>query len=313
VPQTLESTLVQRAEGRLLEKLKNQHVDFAVFFAEAGQTCSMVANAAKSLTTAVLRVKSGNVKGAIKALRPALNSRELRRATAKVKAGAKLRNQAQITRGGFVDKSANIFLEMQFAWGPTLQDLDGAAQLLAERATADPLRARFSVRTEVKENLDSIYYFSSGSTDEIWTTKGVAAYKARIDFRFTNKALASISADGLTNPAALLWEETPFSFLADYVTGLGNWLGRLDATLGKEFIGGTGTLYEKWTREGRASFKGMTYGQMTYTRSKMSMARGVYGSFPSATNLALKVKNPINSARRLGTSISLLVQACKKR
>jgi hypothetical protein len=303
----------QRGEGRCLEKLKNQQVNFAQFFAEAEQTVTLVAGTAKTLTKAVLAVKSGNIKGAIKTLKPNLNARDLRRATARVKAGAKLRNQAQITRGGAVDKAANNWLEMQFGWLPMLSDVDGAARLLADRATADPLRARFSVRSEVKENIDAEYFFSNGSTSEIWRTKGKVIFKIRIDFRFSNKALASVTADGLANPAALAWEVTPFSFLADYAVGLGAWLNRLDATLGKEFIGGTCITYEKWTREGSASFGGVTYGQMKYARSRMRMNRFVYGSFPDATLLALKVQNPINSVRRLGTSISLLVQACKKR
>lgn len=313
VPSAFKSALQQRAEARCLDKLKNQQVNFATFFAEAGQTCSMVGSTAKTLASAVLKVKSGNVAGALKALKPDLNARDLRRATARVKAGAKLRNQAQITRGGAVDVAANRWLEMQFGWGPLLSDMDGAARLLAERSTADKNRARFSVRSQVKEKLDKEEYFKSSSTSEIWKTKGFALCMVRVDFRFTNPALASITADGLTNPAALLWEETPFSFLADYALGLGAWLNRLDATLGKEFIGGTITQYEKWSREGSANFGGQTYGQMKYTRKRMRMVRSVMSGFTDASLIALKVQNPINSVRRLGNGISLLVQACKKR
>lgn len=313
VPQSLKSDLLQRAEGRSLEKLKNSNVNFAQFFGEAGQTCQLFGSTAARLAKAVIRTKKGDVAGAIKTLQPSLTSREVRRAAARVKAGARLRNQAQIVRGGVVDKAANSWLEMTFGWMPLLSDVDGAARLLAERATADSKRARFSVRSVVEEKLDDQYLYRNSSQSEIWKTKGKAICKLRIDYRFSNPALASITADGLTNPLALAWELQPFSFLSDYAIGLGAWLNRLDATLGKEFIGGSVTLFERWTREGSVAFGGQTYGRMTYTRRRMRMTRSVYGGFPEATNLALKVKNPINSVRRIGTGLALLVQACKKR
>jgi hypothetical protein len=146
-----------------------------------------------------------------------------------------------------------------------------------------------------------------------YKSKSRIAVKVRLDFRFSSPHLASLAADGLTNPVALAWEVTPFSFLADYCVGLGSWLNRLDATLGKEFIGGSVTRFENFNGTSYTSFGGTTYGYQQSAYKYVRMQRSVYGSFPDASLIALNVKNPLDSAKRAFTGLSLLVQACKKR
>jgi hypothetical protein len=308
------------AQNRILEKLKKQHVNFAQFFVEAKQTADLLANTASSLASAVRKTKSGNIVGALKALGVGKNNRQRKRAADAIRRDGKRiakslgnefvgANASQATK-----KAAGNWLAMQFGWMPLLSDLDGTAQLLADRSTEDPKRTRFNVRADVKINLadrSTLTYINN-----IYRTREVTGHVGmliRIDYMFSNASLASASADGLTNPAALAWEELPFSFLADYCVGIGTYLEGLDSTLGKVFIGGSTTVYRKWTinAEQRYDSKTRVSGYRKEQQSLRAMERTVMSSFPDATLLALAIKNPLNSVKRVATSIALLRQAVR--
>lgn len=58
-----------------------------------------------------------------------------------------------------------------------------------------------------------------------------------------NAALASLSKLGLANPAEVVWELVPFSFVLDWFLPVGDWLSTLDAAVGYEFLDGCCTQF----------------------------------------------------------------------
>lgn len=308
----MNSTL-QAAEAKALNKLKNQQVNFAQFFAEGKQTIDLLKSTATRLTKGVLAVKKGNVVQALRELGIAGSSRQVRRTANRISRKVKTsRRQAQAAGEVWSasKQAANTWLECSFGWLPLLDDLNGAAKLMADRAVADPNRQRFFVVHNTKRGVPPRGSSNAGlSWYATVDQSGFYGSKIRLDFRFSNVALASAAADGLANPAALAWELLPFSFCADYVINIGGWLQNLDASLGKEFIGGSVTLYRDWERKVSITFGGDTFGSGGWSEREKFVFRNVYYGFPSAVNLALQVKNPLNSAKRIGNVLSLLRQA----
>lgn len=304
---------LQAAERKALSKLKNQNVNFAQFFGEGKQVCDLFNKTGTRLAKAALKIKKGNVAAALRDLGVLGSNRQVRNTARNIhKKVRATRRQAEAAGETWSQtrQTSSLWLESSFGWSPLLQDVQGAAKLLADRATADPSRQRFCVRHNYKQKVPTSYTrLSPGTWEAFYKQQGQFGCFIRLDFRFDNAALASAAADGLTNPLSLAWELTPFSFCSDYMINLGGWLELLDASLGKEFIGGTATLYRDWSRDVETFYRGQTYGKARYTEREKYVNRNVYGSFPSATNLALQIKNPLNSAKRIANVVALLRQA----
>ena len=312
--------LWNNAERKALQKLKNQHVNFAQFFVEAEQTTSLLASTARTLAKAIPKVKKGNLVGALKDLGFGSNNRQRRKAADLVrKAGRRIAdNLTPAQLGKDTSKNATAaagnWLAMSFGWMPLLSDCNGTAELLAERSTQDTKRTRFNVRAQSAENASWDIPEDHGILRYRHTGTKQQVAMVRLDFMFSSAYLASLSADGLTNPAALAWEELPFSFLADYMIGIGDWLGNLDSSAGKEFIGGSASLLTRYTstRFQRHEFSGSGFfvdGKASRVVSYTEFQRWPYGDFPDATMIALAVKNPLKSSTHVANSLAILATA----
>lgn len=308
------------AERKALQKLKNQHVNFAQFFAEAHETASLLANTASAIGKALPKVKRGNIVGALKDLGFGRNNRQRQKAARLVRQqGKQIADRLSPEQlGKDVSKNAKTaagnWLAMSFGWSPLLGDVEGAAELLAERSTQDTKRTRFNVRSVAREKVKfhRVQHYSGERRDDVGFVEQLVL--VRLDFMFSSAYLASLSADGLTNPAALAWENLPFSFLADYCFGIGNWLEGLDSSVGKEFIGGSATLFTRFSSrvETRLDVQGVDYfveGRRYRTLTSARTDRYPYGDFPEATMIALEVKNPLKSSTHVANSLALLASA----
>jgi hypothetical protein len=303
------------AEIRALSKLKNQNVNFAEFFGEAAQTAKLFGDTAKSVATALRNVKKGNVVGALKALSFGSGNRQRRKAAAAVKREAKAissRLGSQFLGPRSSDeqskKLAGTWLALQMAWGPLLSDVDGAAKLLAERSTQDPKRTRFSVRAMITHSVKSSSK-SGGPLVVYKDTGGKYGALVRLDFYFSQACIASANADGLTNPASVAWELTPFTFLTDYFVNIGGYISNLDSSLGKEFVGGSVTRFQEWTSEIVKIYDESTalHGtEGSRIRSLKAMQRSVYSGFPDASMHTVQIRNPLKNRKRLANTIAVL-------
>lgn len=313
-PTTLQLAYAkEKAEKRALAALKNQNVNFANFFGEVNETASLLKSTATRLTAFAKKAKKGNVVGALRELGTLGSQRQVKRAASQIRRKVGIHRNAAQQAGETWSASkqlASTVIESRFGWQPLLDDVYGAAKLLADRTTSDPKRTRFHVKGKWKQSLKGKKSFETGSYTSYDTVTGEYGAVVRLYFFFTNAALASASADGLTNPSTL-WELGPWTFAADWCTGIGDWLGALDSSLGKEFVGGTVTMYEDWSVKRNTIFKasGGYYGQVPSSQRRKFVNRGVYGNFPDATMLSLNIANPLNTTRRLTTALALLRQS----
>lgn len=218
------------ALNRHFKKLQNQKIDLATETAQAMQTVNMIADIAKRLATAFLALKKLDVVKAFQALFPT-SRKEL----------------------------ANDYLVYQYGIKPLLGDIVGAAEHLAEYV----LRAR-----PVKSNGHAQKTFTFEEPLVSISTTGFTRVKQKITtvkIRVKYGSVFQISDDlarqaaqlGVTNPANVVWELVPFSFVADWFLPIGDFLSSLTSLNGltiKEsyktvFIEHTEYLVDAWVYE----------------------------------------------------------------
>lgn len=133
-----------------------------------------------------------------------------------------------------------------------LSDVRSAAEAAASCLIDEPPTMFVKKRGEVVET----YTFSHGSGKHLGIQSsmppGLTGPKALAVKRQTaawllvcvrNKTLMRLEQFGLANPAVVAWELVPFSFVADWFVGVGDYLAAQTALLGLEVLdGGTSQL-----------------------------------------------------------------------
>lgn len=141
-------------------------------------------------------------------------------------------------------------------------------------------------------------------------TSGV---KVRLDYELENPFVATLAQLGITNPAELIWELVPYSFVIDWFVPVGNYLSAFDAALGWHFKGGTITEWARQKGVGlpRPDGSGGWYYQpgqlgMKYHCNHFKMVRSVYTSSPLPRFPG--IKNPLSTGH-IANAMALLVSA----
>lgn len=217
---SLASSMKTRLLNRLYERVKNQSVNAAQALAERKQTAGMFCDVARRLGHTLLALKHGDLKKAAKHLFP--------------------KNSGQV---------ANDWLMIQYGIRPLFSDLDGAAKHLAipESLTFDVVVADREKYYTFGTKDDSSYIKCTTSTS-IEATISVKL-KARITVNLSDgKSVGrSLSRLGFGNPASLAWEIIPYSFVADWAIGIGDYLNNMDAfsVVSVDFVTETVFIKEK--------------------------------------------------------------------
>lgn len=110
------------------------------------------------------------------------------------------------------------WLEIQYAWYPVIKDIYEAMKAFSA-ITDLPRVERFTVRTS--RELKSIELTSSGIE-----LKKTTKISLQMIYEMT-EALSIPRSLGLTNPATILWEKTPWSFVIDWAIPIGSYLDAL--------------------------------------------------------------------------------------
>lgn len=223
---------------KCLTKLKNQKVNLAQAFAERQQTIDLAAGALKTIVGTLEDLHQRNYAGA------------LRRLTLPV-----TRKQVRILhkKRGLQQK----FLALEYGWSPLLSDVFGSCQALAEADRSVPQRYFVTVGYHGERRRGSNGSLPCTTTANDlqllkinWRYAVQSKFKMRLDYFCENPyALSTLSSLGITNPALIAWELTPWSFVIDWFLPIGNWLSCLDADLGMVFRGGTWTIDQQaWSK-----------------------------------------------------------------
>jgi len=223
-----DPSLANRSLIKARNALKGTNINLGVAFAERNRTARLVGDTAINLAKSYSLLRHGEIRRAMRQLGILPSAKEPRGSSAPKK-----------------------WLELQYGWKPLLSDVYGACEALSERTKED---WRVTARGTAKSEL----YREEAFAQPRDVGRGVArvmrlAY-TRIDALPQNEAIISLASLGVSNPAVILWEVVPFSFVVDWFLPVGSWLESLDALLGY------GSAYTSTSQFTRAEWVGTSTG-----------------------------------------------------
>lgn len=217
---------------------------------------------------------------------------------------------------------SNDFLAFMFGVKPLVSDAFSAVELLNklnDEQQTDILvfRTGSSANTENKVITPLITVGVKYGEKEVTTVESV-----KVSYSLRYKIVAGTSQGvqklGLLNPAEILWEAMPWSFVVDWFLPIGSYINSLSADAGLQFLGGTKTVTTRQTVKGRIIYdpsarieNGSQYysGLITGQKVVETKIRTVLTSAPSP--LFPTFKNPI-SAYHLAETLALLSQRFRR-
>lgn len=182
--------------AKLREKIVGSDFDPGVFLAEAPQALQMIGTAAQKIGKSIEYAYKGNWREAF-----------FQVSATRIPSGVKKASQ---------DVAASNWLELQYGWTPLLKDAESSAQFLAYMLNAT-LMKRYSASRRRAESLlfqDPRVVFPSDGNKSHTRAKIVAYFR---EDRNVQMAL-------LSNPALVVWEKIPYSFVIDWFAPIGTYL-----------------------------------------------------------------------------------------
>lgn len=211
---------LNRAITECLIKIGDNKVDLGVAVAELGKTTVHLAKTATDLWETIRALKGGRWGRLLSILskRSTLHSR-------KINPGM---------------TAAKYWLEYNYAWQPLIQDAYGLMELVRlqlKPALLVHANRTVSWPTTLRGELQGYNWYNQNAKYE---GKVKTESSCRLTGQIDSTAMRYASA-GLTNPASILWELVPFSFVVDWSLPIGNYLQAATATRGLSFVWGSTT------------------------------------------------------------------------
>lgn len=238
--------------AKLQSDIAKSDFNLAVAGAEAHKTVQHIASTAGRLLRAARSIRKGRLGDAYRALGHEVGRKRLPKPK-------KVR-----------DNAASYWLELHYAWGPLLADVHGAASALATRLN-EPNVPFFTTEARSGERtFRQVRYRDGDSTWSVDTEIDVArreVCRIGLTYRIRNGNIVQAARLGLTNPALIIWEIVPFSFVVDWFLPVGNFLSQLSAYHGLEFLSGyqTQLVKELALCEGNSRGKARIAGSSSWT------------------------------------------------
>lgn len=322
------SPLYAQAHAAAYSRFKDalfETADLGVSLAERKQSVDMVSQRALQILNAARHLKSFRFTQAIQALglevlskkeTPRLFRAVVRRPGGSVvtrkrggKTSIKRRFRPVYEKEITLRKSAKSFgknfLEIHFGWSPLVQDIGNAVEVMHSpvfKGLGKVVKARGSANQQKPLAPTTMSNYSLTS-QFYWTTK----VQLISDVTVTDPNLLNLSRLGFVNPASLLWETVPFSFLVDWFVNVGDVLNSYTDFVGMNLNNSCTTVYSV-IKEDRY-YKGNVPGagiqiRPINTRTYVSVKRSTGISGPT---LQIKPFNGFSLARGV-TAVSLLTQ-----
>jgi len=311
--QAQKDALDSECRIKALLALKKQSVNLAQAYAERAQARNMFIKNAERIAWCGYYLSHGKFGLAADALGVKVRKRAQRRYNRALQAPPP---KGESRLGQQERALASGWLELQYGWKPLLQDLYGICEFIADAQYAPDYG-----KITAKRTLQHVYNDVTKTTDyggTTFTRSGNAKYSVKYTLYYGTSVptIHNLSSLGITNPALIAWELTPFSFVVDWFLPIGNWLGSFDATLGLSFTKGCKTTFAK--REGTVMARQfqVKQGDTLYTTDLQkrgaytTCVRDVLTSFPNTGRPTFK--NPI-SVGHMANALALLTQIFKKR
>jgi hypothetical protein len=277
-------------------------------FAERKQTVDLVASSAERIARAALALRKGRLGDAVKALGISYDSRFLQR-------DAWFHKRYRRDPAKAVPR---MWLELQYGWKPLLQDVYGAAELLADKIDTGLTQTRAVSTAKSERTVDVLAqdFLTGSSFLTVGKARGVHRSKYVIRYGLDSECRSALRETGISNPALLAWEVLPWSFVADWFIPVGNYLEQLNAFDGFSLVDGSLTTTLKVDLScdfaSRALYEGRpgTVIQRSVSSSAQygEMQRRKLLSFPPAALPSFK--NPLTVTHALN-AIALVTTAFK--
>lgn len=194
---------------KLKELTRGSDFNMSVFLGEGHQVLRMIGDTATKLANSALALKKGNVLGAIEHMsRSEPHRRRMVNRLPKWMTSPNARREVQ-------SRFSSAWLATMYGWLPLLSDMRSGAELLAHKLNV-PARTRYMVRSRLKAEINPAYQALGWADGHSVRSKQIVAYVQETES--IPKLL------GVLDPELVLWELTPFSFVADWVSPIGSWL-----------------------------------------------------------------------------------------
>jgi hypothetical protein len=239
-------------DGRLRAKIKNQTANILQDLAEFKQTRDLFTESARRLHKAFHSLRSGRAfSDFIRILqRPrSVNERAL----------------------------SSEWLKIQYGFRPAFESLHSWADALA-----------FRVRRGIPLTVTA--YGESHNTGRTVSTYGhcdafhTISVRKKATFFVRDSSLKELSRLGISNPASVVWELIPYSFLIDQFVNIGSFISSFDALVGIDDLYVTGT--HRTSEEG-FSYYNKPVGRNLREALPASYKRTITGRLPGTSSLSL--------------------------
>lgn len=197
--------------GKLRSRIQGSELHIGIAVAEVDKTLIMLRHRAATIGRYVYYMKRGRFDKAARALFGERHNRKLKS-----------------------KDIASVHLELQYGWKPILSDAFAAAKTL-EHYTSKPRKYTFRVSSQVAGPRPVSQY--SGYRFTLASNQTKVWLKAVLTERNT------ASLVGLLDPASILWERLPWSFVIDWWLPIGNYL---EARGVASALSGTFVTSRKW-------------------------------------------------------------------
>lgn len=229
------------------------------------------------------------------------------------KLGKVIKGQMSVSVGGrtFTDQ----WLMYRYGILPTMLDLYGIGAAAEDYYVNRPLRISVQKKSSIPFNGSSSVLGYFGSLGAMATTRtrwsGKTDIKVRLDASVSHAEHRAMQQLGIVNPATVVWELIPYSFVLDWFVNIGDYIGGLSAFSGLTFKANSTTIYttqewESWA-EGSGVYPGTVhpyYLRATSFRDRYEQWNRTVSFVPPSTTL--KFKNPI-SPTHFADGMALLV------
>lgn len=264
----------QTARSRLNNTLIKSKAALGITAATANQSFAMIANRANQIRKAYAYARKGNVVGLARTL------------------GVKKRKS-------YTKDAAGLWLEYTFGWSPLVSDMYQAAGVLTDPYELS--RAYGTCSTE----LVAVNHYNTGSIrqdDSVYRTRVVCTAGLRI----TNPNIALLTQLGLSNPAAVVWDVIPFSFVVDWFVKMNRFVNTWNDMAGFAYVDPVTTVTKRYTGIALYEMNRKRYVISTSGRRRTRQLDII--NKPYRPEIVLPSVNPWLA----GTSLALLVQIFKK-
>lgn len=207
-----------------------EQANLALFIAELDKSADLIADTASQIAKAVKDIRTGKFSRAARVLKIA-------------KPKGVSRNKV------FADN----WLKFSYGWGPLVADAVGLMKQIHDgsRVLKIESKSRIASSQPLVATTRGVYQGSEGTNSHTlqydFTYTGVWTRHEQVMLRFQpNSAFwDQASRLGFTNPGQLFWETIPLSFVADWFTNTGDWLGNLNRGLTLNFLEGSYTEFHR--------------------------------------------------------------------